>query len=82
MGEVTCAVPGCGNVLSEEQKEKKIVVCFDCESADLHKCDTCGKEISVDRLRDGASLCRECGGGSNEAEGEEEYEEYMSNEEV
>jgi len=58
--ETVCAVPGCENVLSEEQKNSKIVVCSSCEAAKMHICESCGNQISPARIRDGAILCREC----------------------
>lgn len=61
MGEkIVCAVPGCENTLSEEQKDRKVPVCSSCETAKMHICESCGKQINPDRIRDGATLCREC----------------------
>lgn len=58
--EVTCAVPGCDNTLTEEQRNKKIAVCSSCEAAKMHLCENCGKKISPKRIRNGATLCKEC----------------------
>lgn len=58
--EVTCAVPGCDNTLTEEQRNKKIAVCSSCEAAKMHVCEACNKQISPERIRNGATLCREC----------------------
>lgn len=76
--EVTCAVPGCDNTLTEEQKAKKTVVCSSCEAAKMHLCEACGKKIVPERIRDGATVCKECElnpSGLGETEGEMlEYE--------
>ncbi len=58
--EVMCAVPGCNNTLTDEQRNKKIVVCSSCEAAKMHLCESCSKQISGERIRNGATLCREC----------------------
>lgn len=58
--ETICAVPSCDNVLTEEQKKRKIPVCSSCEVAQMHLCESCGKRISTKRIQDGAILCKEC----------------------
>ncbi len=58
--EVVCAVPGCNNTLTDEQRNKKIVVCSNCEAAKMHLCESCSTKISVERIRNGATLCKEC----------------------
>lgn len=58
--EVVCAVPGCTNTLTEEQRESKMVVCSSCEAAKMHICEACGRQISSKRIKDGATLCRNC----------------------
>lgn len=58
--EVICAVPGCDNTLTEEQRNKKIAVCSSCEAAKMHLCEACNKKISPERIRNGATLCKEC----------------------
>lgn len=86
--EVTCSVPGCDNVLSEEQIKKKIAVCSSCETAKMHLCESCGKKLASKRIESGATLCKECElnpsdlGELNEAEPEVlEYDaEYESEE--
>lgn len=84
--DVKCAVPGCNNSLTEEQRNKKIVVCSSCEAAKMHLCESCSKKIGVERIKNGATLCREC--EMNPTDLEEpatdmmEYEEdYMGEEE-
>ncbi len=57
---VKCAVPGCTNTLGEDQRDKRIPVCSDCEAAKMHLCEICGKKLSVEKIRDGATLCEEC----------------------
>lgn len=59
LGEI-CAVPGCENPLTEEQKNERKVVCESCEAAKMHVCEVCGRQISAERIRDGATLCKEC----------------------
>ncbi|KXA91533.1 hypothetical protein AKJ63_00995 [candidate division MSBL1 archaeon SCGC-AAA259D18] len=58
--EVTCSVPGCDNMLTKEQVQKKIAVCSSCEAAKMHLCESCGKQLAQKRIRNGATLCREC----------------------
>ncbi len=58
--EVKCAVPGCSNDLTDEQRNKKIVVCSNCEAAKMHLCESCSKKISAERIRNGATLCKQC----------------------
>ncbi len=78
MSEVKCAVPGCDNTLTEDQRNKRISVCSDCEAAQMHLCESCGKRISADRISDGATLCKECEVNPNDlVEGDTySYEEY------
>ena len=83
MGEEVCAVPGCNNTLSEDQRDKRIPVCSDCEAAKMHLCEICSKKLSTQKIRDGATLCEECEmeptdvqeTGSDLMGYEEEYEE-------
>lgn len=60
MAEEICSVPGCDNVLSEEQRKRKMVVCSSCEAAEMHLCEVCSRKIDPDRIKDGATLCKEC----------------------
>lgn len=75
--EVICAVPGCGNPLTKEQRGEKIAVCLECEEAGMHLCENCGREIEPERIRDGASLCKECEMNPSALEGTD-YSEYAS----
>ncbi|KXA99020.1 hypothetical protein AKJ40_04150 [candidate division MSBL1 archaeon SCGC-AAA259M10] len=58
--EVVCAVPGCDNLLIEKERNGKKAVCSTCEAEGLHLCDLCGKRMSTNRIRSGATLCKEC----------------------
>ncbi|KXA94278.1 hypothetical protein AKJ37_07760, partial [candidate division MSBL1 archaeon SCGC-AAA259I09] len=58
--EVVCAVPGCDNELTEEERKEKKAVCSSCELAEMHLCGICGKQISPSRIRGGATLCKDC----------------------
>lgn len=60
MTDVTCAVPGCTNMLTEEQRSEKIALCSECEAENIHICDSCGKRMDAERIENGASICREC----------------------
>lgn len=55
-----CAVPGCDNIFTDEQKNSKMAVCSECEAVKMHLCELCSKKLSPKRIRDGATLCREC----------------------
>ncbi len=58
--EIKCAVPGCNNSLTEEQRNKRISVCSECEAAKMHICEICGKKLSARQIQNGATLCEEC----------------------
>lgn len=60
VNEVICAVPGCDNELTDEQKKEKKAVCSSCEAAKMDACEACGKRIKPARIRNGATLCEEC----------------------
>ncbi len=82
--DMVCAVPGCNNTLTDEQREKKISVCSNCEAAKMNVCESCSKQISVERIRNGATLCKHCEMNPGDVDMEEpdagmmEYEdEYM-----
>ncbi len=79
MTDVPCAVPGCNNSLTEEQRSKKISVCSECEAANMHTCESCGKRIDTERIKNGASICRECEANPSGLEGSvQDYDdEYM-----
>lgn len=79
MTEVVCAVPGCENNLTDEQRENKIPVCSECEAANMHVCESCNKRLSTEQIQNGGSLCSECEGNpSGLEESMEEYgEEYI-----
>lgn len=87
--DVICAVPGCNNTLTEEQRNKKIVVCSSCEAAKMHICEACGKQISSERIQNGATLCMECEmnptdfeeAGTDMLEYEEDFEEQYEEDE-
>ena len=55
-----CIVPGCNNKLDEEEKEGKIPICSSCEAAGMHLCGRCSKKLSVNRIKDGSTLCEKC----------------------
>lgn len=66
MGKVTgkiCAVPGCEEELSEEQVERGMIVCSNCEEAKMHLCESCSKRLSPRRIKNGAVLCQDCESG-------------------
>lgn len=75
MVEAKCPVPGCDNTLTEEQRNRKISVCSDCEVAEMHLCESCGKKISAARIKDGATICRECEANPTDL-GEEDMQNY------
>lgn len=85
--EEICSVPGCDNILTEEQQRKKMAVCSDCETAKMHLCESCGKQLSQERIKNGATLCKVCelnpsdldeaDTGTFEYEAEYESEEFM-----
>lgn len=85
--EVTCAVPGCDNTLTEEQRNKKISVCSSCEAAKMHLCEACSKKLSTKQIQNGATLCKQCemnppdmegtAAGVLEQESDYESEDYM-----
>ncbi|MFP4005540.1 MAG: hypothetical protein ACLFUR_02335 [Candidatus Hadarchaeia archaeon] len=68
-GEVICAVPGCNNELTKEQRIEKKAVCSNCEAAKMHICEACGKQIKPKRIRNGATLCEECEMNPSDLEG-------------
>ncbi|KXA93981.1 hypothetical protein AKJ36_03595 [candidate division MSBL1 archaeon SCGC-AAA259I07] len=76
--EVVCAVPGCDNELTEEERKEKKAVCSSCELAEMHLCGICGKQISPSRIRGGATLCKECEMNQPDLQSDEsEFAEYV-----
>lgn len=70
-----CAVPGCNNEITEEQQGKRKAICSSCEAAKMHICEACGKQMSVERIQDGATLCKECEMNPTELEEQMEPEQ-------
>ena len=84
MSEVNCAVPGCNNTLTQEQKDAKMTVCSECEAAEMHLCESCGKRMNSEKIKEGATFCKNCESNPTEFEEPEmqNYEEkYLGQEE-
>lgn len=77
---LVCAVPGCDNEITEDQRGKKKAICSGCEAAKMHICEACGRKMNVKRIQDGATLCKEC--EMNPSDLEEEMSTGMSDYEM